>query len=496
MTRSAGTPPRDRFAVAPGTPPRARPAPVRPRLAERRQRPAPRGAALGLGRRRPPLAVRPRPRAPAPRRAADRGRPRRRPRARDLHRPARQHARPAAAVGLRARRGRLRRARQAPRPLRPRRADAARLDARRGPRALPARRRCSPSSCGSRARPCSAAGSAATRCSASGAARSSALLAFRGVARAVARRLSPAERCLVVGDPVAREHARSKIEAAAHGVDATVAAATSIDELTDDDLASEALARLVERHDVHRVVIAPGATRPGRGPRPRPGRARRSGCSVSLLPRMFEVVGSSVEFDDVEGVTLLGVRRFGLTRSSRVLKRAFDLVGASVGLVLLAPLLAVIAVAIRLDSPRPGVLPPAARRARRLRLRDGQVPHDGRRRRPPQGGAARPQRGRGPVQDRRRPADHARRALPAPHLARRAAAAVQRAARRDEPRRPAAARARRGRPPGRGLAPPPAGPHAGHDRPLAGARLARASRCARWSSSTTSTSPTGRCGAT
>jgi lipopolysaccharide/colanic/teichoic acid biosynthesis glycosyltransferase len=68
---------------------------------------------------------------------------------------------------------------------------------------------------------------------------------------------------------------------------------------------------------------------------------------------MFEVVGSSVVFDDVEGVTLLGVRRFGLTRSSWVCKRAFDLVGTSVGLVLLAPFLALIAVAIRLDSPGP-----------------------------------------------------------------------------------------------------------------------------------------------
>lgn len=46
---------------------------------------------------------------------------------------------------------------------------------------------------------------------------------------------------------------------------------------------------------------------------------------MSVLPRMLEVVGSSVEFDDVHGVTLMGVRRFDLTRSSRGVKRAFDL---------------------------------------------------------------------------------------------------------------------------------------------------------------------------
>ena len=52
------------------------------------------------------------------------------------------------------------------------------------------------------------------------------------------------------------------------------------------------------------------------------------GVSVSVLPRMLEVVGSAVEFDDLHGVTLLGVRSFDLTRSSAALKRAFDVLGA------------------------------------------------------------------------------------------------------------------------------------------------------------------------
>ncbi len=34
------------------------------------------------------------------------------------------------------------------------------------------------------------------------------------------------------------------------------------------------------------------------------------GVRVSVLPRLLEVVGSSVEFDDLHGVTLMGVRRF------------------------------------------------------------------------------------------------------------------------------------------------------------------------------------------
>jgi len=74
---------------------------------------------------------------------------------------------------------------------------------------------------------------------------------------------------------------------------------------------------------------------------------------VSLLPRVLDVVGSSIEVDHLDGITLLGVRHFGLSRSSVLLKRSFDVAGATIGLVLLAPLFALIAVAIRLDLRGP-----------------------------------------------------------------------------------------------------------------------------------------------
>ncbi len=75
------------------------------------------------------------------------------------------------------------------------------------------------------------------------------------------------------------------------------------------------------------------------------------GVKVSIVPRLFEVVGSAVEFDTVGGVTVLGVRRAGLTRSSRAIKRLVDVVVSAIGLAFLAPLFAAIAVAIKLDSP-------------------------------------------------------------------------------------------------------------------------------------------------
>ena len=81
--------------------------------------------------------------------------------------------------------------------------------------------------------------------------------------------------------------------------------------------------------------------------------SKGAGLKVSILPRIFEVVGSSVVFDHLEGLTVLGVRRFGLSRSSRALKSGLDLTGAIVGLVVLAPLLAIIAAAIKIDSRGP-----------------------------------------------------------------------------------------------------------------------------------------------
>ena len=63
--------------------------------------------------------------------------------------------------------------------------------------------------------------------------------------------------------------------------------------------------------------------------------------------------GPAVEIDDVEGVAVLGINPPWLPRSSRALKRVMDLVLAIVALVLALPLLALIAIAIKLDSPGP-----------------------------------------------------------------------------------------------------------------------------------------------
>jgi exopolysaccharide biosynthesis polyprenyl glycosylphosphotransferase len=79
--------------------------------------------------------------------------------------------------------------------------------------------------------------------------------------------------------------------------------------------------------------------------------SKRLRVKISVVPRLFEVIGAGVEIDQVEGMTLLGIRGLTRTTSTLALKRTMDVVGASLGLLLLFPLLLVIALAIKLTSP-------------------------------------------------------------------------------------------------------------------------------------------------
>lgn len=115
---------------------------------------------------------------------------------------------------------------------------------------------------------------------------------------------------------------------------------------------SAAIRDLVHTLDVHGIIVAPADTE-ATGIVGMIRIAKAVGVRVSVLPRMFEVVGSAVEFDDLDGMTMHGIRRFGLSRSSRLLKRAFDLSATTLGLAVVAPIMGLIALIIRVDSGGP-----------------------------------------------------------------------------------------------------------------------------------------------
>ncbi len=76
-------------------------------------------------------------------------------------------------------------------------------------------------------------------------------------------------------------------------------------------------------------------------------------AKVSILPGHVDALGPSLEVDDIEGLTMLGLNPLVLARTSRALKRSLDLAGAVLGLLLMAPVLVAGAIAVRLDSPGP-----------------------------------------------------------------------------------------------------------------------------------------------
>ena len=173
----------------------------------------------------------------------------------------------------------------------------------------------------------------------------------------IALAIAPTERCLFIGDEMSAATIRSKLDCRG-GVKASVVAHLDLDKVapwSTDSFSESRLAEirdLAQTLDVHRAIIAPRSADAGEMLN-LVRTLKAVGVRVSVLPRLLEVVGSSVEFDDLHGVTVMGVRRFDLTRSSARFKRVFDLIGASLGLLAVSPLLIGVAIAIKLDSRGP-----------------------------------------------------------------------------------------------------------------------------------------------
>jgi exopolysaccharide biosynthesis polyprenyl glycosylphosphotransferase len=182
------------------------------------------------------------------------------------------------------------------------------------------------------------------------------LLAARAGARFLAVRLTGAERVLVIGDAPTTELVQRKFAGDA-GLNAVVVGRMPVEpdsrEFDDTVLGfMHDLPTVLAEHRVERVIVAP--RQEGGGDVVDVIRlATACGVRVAVLPRLLQAIGSSVEFDDLGGQALLGVRGFGLSTSSRFLKRTLDLVVATTALVVLSPFLLLVALAIKRSSQGP-----------------------------------------------------------------------------------------------------------------------------------------------
>jgi exopolysaccharide biosynthesis polyprenyl glycosylphosphotransferase len=174
-----------------------------------------------------------------------------------------------------------------------------------------------------------------------------AVTCLRIVARRVAGSLSRPERCVVLGGEPAFDRLGAKLAGDRH--------VELVDRLSLRRVARDGntFERFAAESSVHRVIIAPDASASPPEILATVRRAKSAGLRVSVLPGILESVEGSVVFDDLDGLLLLGVPRFGLTRSSAALKRSFDLVAAIVLLVVATPVIVVAGILIKLDTPGP-----------------------------------------------------------------------------------------------------------------------------------------------
>lgn len=116
--------------------------------------------------------------------------------------------------------------------------------------------------------------------------------------------------------------------------------------------AVEETRRLIDEHQVDEVIFAL--------PHQQQERVARLSLSllqepvmVHMIPGVLDLIFARTPVETVGGIPLISLRESALTEPQRVLKRLFDIFASATLLLLLAPLMLLIALLIKLDSPGP-----------------------------------------------------------------------------------------------------------------------------------------------
>jgi exopolysaccharide biosynthesis polyprenyl glycosylphosphotransferase len=112
------------------------------------------------------------------------------------------------------------------------------------------------------------------------------------------------------------------------------------------------LARTASEHEIERVVVSEGEMS-----EPATERliedCKAAGLALTFLPQHYGLLGPGVELNRLAELPVLDFRFSDPPRSTMAMKRAMDIAISATVLLLLAPVLALIAVAILLDTGRP-----------------------------------------------------------------------------------------------------------------------------------------------
>src|SRR5215218_3559444 len=155
---------------------------------------------------------------------------------------------------------------------------------------------------------------------------------------------------LVVGTEEDRRRLRRMM---GHTTDAYVLAGEV--DIEGGEVALASLRETLDRTDARGVVIVGAERLPDDDLLDLVHSVRLRGIPLRVLPGAFALMRGRTILSEGMGLPLLEVHYPGLDNTQRTLKRVLDVAGSVCGLLLLSPLLLAIAVAVRLDSPGPGL---------------------------------------------------------------------------------------------------------------------------------------------
>jgi exopolysaccharide biosynthesis polyprenyl glycosylphosphotransferase len=172
-----------------------------------------------------------------------------------------------------------------------------------------------------------------------------AAIALRVLARFAWRRIVPREQAVIVGSGPLADEARRKLELFP---DIHVDVLAQLDEAVAVDGGGEALAEadrlIVASQSVDEALIAPLLQF-----------CRRNHVKLSMIPPVRGIFGTAVRLNHVADLPVVEYSTWSVSRSTLLLKRWIDVVLAAVALAALAPLLGLVALAVRLESRGPAI---------------------------------------------------------------------------------------------------------------------------------------------
>ncbi len=75
--------------------------------------------------------------------------------------------------------------------------------------------------------------------------------------------------------------------------------------------------------------------------------------NFKFVPNLFQTLTSNIDFDTLGVVPLIELRRTALDGWGKIIKRTMDIVGAVLGLIIFSPVMIVVAILVKFDSPGP-----------------------------------------------------------------------------------------------------------------------------------------------